>query len=69
MGLSRIKQEAYVMLLVGNIALEQVPLRALRFYIASYSSNIPFSCIVGDDTIDAFQAAVPRDSSPHHIYK
>ena len=69
MGLRGIKQGAHVILVVGNIALEKAPLRTRRFYLASYSSNIPFSCIMGDGTIDAFEATVPRDSSAHHIYK
>lgn len=58
-----------MILVLGNIALEKVPLRALLCHLASYPSNIPFSCIMGDGKIDAFETAVPRDSSPHHIYK
>jgi len=58
-----------MILVVGKIALEKVPLRVRRCYLARYSSNIPFSCIMKDGTIDGFEAAVPRDSSPHHICK
>jgi len=67
-GLRVIKQGAHVILVVGNIALEKVPLRPLRYYLALYPSNIPFLCIMGDGTIDGLDAAVPRDSSPHHIH-
>jgi hypothetical protein len=68
-GLTDIKQGVHMLLVVGNIALEQVSVRALRYSVASYSSNAPFSSVMGDGTIDAFEAAVPRNSSSHHIYK
>jgi hypothetical protein len=68
-GLSGIKQGARVILVIGNNALEKVPLRRLYCYIAGHPSNIPFLCIMGDGTIDGLEAAVPRDSSPHYIYK
>ena len=57
-----------MILVVGNIALEKVPLHPLRCYIASNPSNIPFSCIMWDGTIDGLEAAVPRGTFPHHVY-
>jgi hypothetical protein len=63
--LKGIKQGAHMIFVVGNIALE----RSSSPPTASYHSNVPFSCIMEDGRIDALEAAVPTDSSPHHRYK